>query len=326
MLASYLVFFLIYLNEAENARIEIYAAGRSRSKAAQRFGKYIDKHYFHFIEDDLSGEHIIGRSYDYVFHMASKASSQFYAVDPLGVVNPNVFSTYTILSDLRDFPCQSMVFVSSGEVYGAVEADSIGEHDFGPSDPLDIRYCYGESKRMGECFCKCFQQQYRIPVKIVRLGHTYGPTMDIVNDKRVFAEFVGNVVRRENIIIKSSGTPMRAFCYAEDALFAFMTVLLRGTDGEAYNIANEKGLISIRDLAETLVSLFPKYNLSVEYIARDANDTYIESRQMIHPVPSTKKIEQLGWKCEIDVREGFRRTIESFNEQKDWKGDGEPVL
>lgn len=312
MLASYATFILIYLNEFYSANIEIYALGRSETKAKNRFGEYYNKTYFHFIQSDLTMPLTDIPKMDFILHAASLASSQFYGTNPVGTVIPNVIGTYELMRFAVENRPESVLFVSSGEVYGVTNSDLISEEHFGASNPLDIRYCYGEGKRMGECFCKCYAEQYDIPVKIVRLGHTYGPTMDLKNDKRVFSEFVSNIVADENIVIKSDGSPMRAFCYIADAIAGFFKVLLDGLNGEAYNIANKKGLISIRELAETLIALYPEKGLSFEYVPRKIDDEYIESEQKKHNVPDTKKLENLGWECKYGIKEGFFRTIKSF--------------
>lgn len=313
MLASYFVFYLIFLNETQNQEsIEIYAVGRSYEKMNSRFGEYIDRPYFHSIENDLSTLDLDLPEVDYIIHAASPASSEFYATNPIGVVTPNVIGTWGLLELAKRINCKSMLFVSSGEVYGKTDLDSIKEDEFGPSNPLDIRYCYGESKRMGECLCKCYNHQWNVPVKMVRLGHTYGPTMNIDHDKRVYAEFTGNIVRNENILIKSSGKSMRAFCYSADALDGFLRILLCGKNGESYNLSNASALISISDLAEILVRLFPDKNLCVEYGSRNKDEAYIESAQAKHAVPDSTKLQELGWECRYDVAEGFRRSVLSF--------------
>ena len=317
MIASYAVFFLCFLNETCEAEITIYAMGRNQEKARQRFGEYWDKTYFHFFQSDLSDVDSWNITPDYIIHAASPASPQYYSLDPVGVIAPNVQGTFQLLQLAKDHPVEGFLFVSSGEVYGEAHADSIAEGEYGISDPLDIRYCYGESKRMGECLCKCFSYQYNVPTKIVRLGHTYGPTMHLDGDQRVFSEFVNNIVRNEDIVIKSDGSPMRAFCYLLDAVAGIYKVLLYGKNGEAYNIANINALISIKDLAESLVSIFPGKKLHVVYKKRSEEDSYMESKQTKHSVPNTMKLEELGWRCQIEIQEGFFRTVESITyEQK----------
>ena len=316
MLASYATFFLIFLNETiPEANIEIYIVGRNPQKAKIRFGEYFARPYFHFIQSDLNNLNGWDIAPDYIIHAASPASSQYYAVNPIGVISPNVFGTYNLLNLAFEKKTKSFLFVSSGEVYGTTHADSIREDEYGVSDPLDIRYCYGEGKRMGECLFKCFEYQYHVPTKIVRLGHTYGPTMDIQNDKRVFSEFVKNIVNNEDILIKSDGKPMRAFCYAADAVDAFYRVLLNGENGEAYNISNASAFVSIADLAHLLVSLFPEKKLKVEFGKRSSDEPYIESSQIKHNVPDSTKLQKLGWRCHYGLRDGFYRTVKSIEEQ-----------
>lgn len=314
MIASYCAFMIFYLNETcQNAGIELYLLGRSEYKMKKRFGELLDRPYCHMIISELKDEeNVLPAGMDYVIHAASPASSQFFASAPLSVIEPNVFGTYALLRAVK--ACKSFLFVSSGEVYGNTNIETVSEMQYGISDPLDIRYSYGESKRMGECICNAFFYQYHIPVKIVRLGHTYGPTMDISSDKRVFSEFVANVVKKEDILIKSDGKGMRAFCYTADAAAAFYTVLLQGENGNAYNVANRKGLLSIRELAECLKGLFPERNLQIRYGFRDLREDYVESRQKKHSIPCTEKIEALGWECKYDVQTGFYRTVTGIEE------------
>lgn len=315
MLASYATFMLTYLNEFHQADIKIYVLGRSEQKARKRFEEYFEKPYFHFVRNDLTKPLTDLPKIDFIIHAASLASSQFYGTNPVDTVMPNVIGTYELMRFSVENKVESVLFVSSAEVYGVTNADLIAENDFGISNPLDIRYCYGEGKRMGECLCKCYEQQYGVPVKTVRLGHTYGPTMDLKNDKRVFAEFVSNIVANEDIVIKSDGSPKRAFCYIADATAGFFKVLLDGKNGEAYNIANENGLISIRELAETLVALYPEKGLEFKYVPRAADDIYIENKYKKHSAPDTEKLRTLGWTCEYGIKEGFFRTINSFIEK-----------
>ena len=110
-------------------------------------------------------------------------------------------------------PVESFLFLSSGEVYGAIDSVHIptGEKEYGFIDPTDVRSCYGESKRMGETMCISYFHQFNIPSKIVRPFHTYGPGMQL-DDGRVFADFVSDIVNGKDIVMKSDGSAIRAFC------------------------------------------------------------------------------------------------------------------
>lgn len=164
---------------------------------------------------------------------------------------------------------------------------------------------------MGENICVSYMHQYDTPVKVVRPAHTYGPGMDL-NDGRVFADFVRDIVEDKDIVMKSDGSASRAFCYLSDATIAFFKILLDGKNGEAYNMANPSQEVSILELAEMLVSLFPEKQLKVVRQAR-VGDDYLVSPST-HASLVIKKIQSLNWNPTIDIDEGFRRTILSHTD------------
>ena len=116
---------------------------------------------------------------------------------------------------------------------------------------MNVRSCYAESKRMGEVMCVSWGQQYNIHTVIVRPFHTYGPGISF-DDGRVFADFVADAVLGRDIVLRSDGLAQRSFCYISDATIGFLTVLLKGDRGEAYNIGNPEAEMSIRELADTI--------------------------------------------------------------------------
>ena len=313
MLASYLTFFLISLNERNPSyNVHIIAVCRNRQKVLQRFGDYLNNPYFSVVEGDICGKLEFPWKIDYIIHAASPASSQYYGVNPTGVLLPNVIGTYNMLELARINRVEGFLYFSSAEIYGKLNKKSIFENDSGYLDVLDVRNCYAESKRMGENMCKCWQHQYSVSAKVVRPAHTYGPTMDLFNDRRVFAEFVANAVKGEDIVMKSDGSAKRNFCYIADAALGYFTVLLDGASGEAYNVSNEKENISIAELAKLVAGLFPEKNMKVIMEERQKNTDYIENTNKIQPIFNTEKLRGLGWDCKFSVSDGFRRTIQSF--------------
>jgi len=314
MLPSYLVYFLIFLNEKnpEN-NIRIIAQARNPEKVKERFGKYSLKSYFRCILQDVCDKMQLDEPIDYIIHGASLASPQFYGTNPVETLLPNVLGTFHLLELAKAKSVQSFLFFSSGEVYGTVEnRDKISEQDYGYLNPLNIRSCYGESKRMGENMCVSWYHEYQVPAKSIRIHHTYGPTMDIDNDKRVFSEFVANVVHKESIIMKSDGSPIRPFCYITDAVRAFLIVLLDGENGEAYNMGNPDCMISMGDLARELISIKPEYKLTLTLQPRLDGNGYLENKHPNTAAVDIDKIKKLGWEPKISIQEGFRRTVESL--------------
>lgn len=316
MLASYITFFLISLNERDPSyNVHIIAVCRDRRKAFKRFGDYIERPYFSVVESDVCSKLDLPEKINFIIHAASPASSQYYGVNPTGVLLPNVLGTYNMLELAQADHVEGFLYFSSAEIYGKLDKEGIFENDSGYLNAMDVRNCYAESKRMGENMCKCWQHQYHVPAKVVRPTHTYGPTMDLVNDNRVFAEFVANAVKGEDIIMKSDGCAKRNFCYIVDATLGYFKVLLDGIPGEAYNVSNEKGHISISELARLIVDLFPEKNMKIIIEDRPKDASYIENTNRLQPILSTEKLRALGWNPNFDVRNGFRRTIQSFLER-----------
>lgn len=310
MLPSYMVYMMIYLNEKWNYNIKIIVIVRNEKKLLARFGEYTKASYFQVLLEDVCKEIMYDGKVDYIIHGASPASSQYYDVNPVGVLMPNILGTYYTLELAKNKKVEGYLFFSSGEIYGQLEKEIIEETDGGKLNPAEVRSCYGEGKRAGETMCKCYYHQYGVKTHIVRPCHTYGPTMDLKNDNRVFAEFVSDILRHQNIEIKSDGTATRIFCYIADAVLGYFYILIDGVPGEAYNVANENGRCSIRELAETLCSLYPNEKLKVTYASHDKN--YLENEHKIHSLYSTKKLQKLGWYPSYSIAEGFSRTIDSF--------------
>ena len=163
---------------------------------------------------------------------------------------------------------------------------------------------------MGETMCVAWAQQYGLHASVVRPFHTYGPGMAL-DDGRVFADFVADVVACRDIVLKSDGLAQRPFCYIADATEGFLTVLLKGETAQAYNVANPSTDISMRDLAHTVAGLFPERGVGVRFDVSPASNAYIKS-PILRLCPSIEKMARLGWKPQIGVAEGFRRTILSY--------------
>ncbi|MDP4099344.1 NAD-dependent epimerase/dehydratase family protein [Paenibacillus sp. P96] len=312
LIPSYMVDTLMYLNQQQllDEPVHILALVRNEKYARERFSAYQDDAHLELLVQDVC-EPVEGiGNVDFIIHAASQASPKYYRVDPVGTLSANIMGTVNMLELAKEKNLQSFLFISSGEVYGEVSEACIPtkESDYGYLNSMSVRSCYAESKRMAETMCVCWHQQYGVPVKVARPYHTYGPGMKL-DDGRVFADFVSNIVRRKDIVMTSEGKHVRSFCYLTDATTGFFTVLLKGRNAEAYNIGNPDAAVSIAELAETLVSLFPEHGLKVVRAERSAH--YVQST-IEKNVPSIAKAMELGWRPSIGIAEGFQRTISSY--------------
>ena len=313
MIASYLVFMCIYLNEEHDYGIRIIAAVRSEKKLRARFGDYIDRDYFVVYLASIETEIQIAEDVDFMIHAAGLASSQYHSSIPIEVMMPNVLGTIQLLKLAEEKKSESLLLFSTCEIYGKVTGRAeIDETVYGAADTLDVRNCYCESKRLAEMLCRAWWVEKKVPAKIARIAHTYGPTMDVENDTRVFAAFVGDVIHGRDIAMDSDGSSKRPFTYVADAVAGYFTILLKGENGEAYNVCNEDEFLSIKTLAEIIAGLSPDKKISVvRKAARNeknatVNDIVIRSR----------KLQQLGWSCRYNTEEGFRRTIKGVKAEK----------
>lgn len=316
MLASYMVFELIYLNEIIGMHVNIIAVGRSKEKFAKRFGHAADFKYLKFVCSDLGDELQIDEKVDFIIHAASLASPQYYSVCPIEVLKPNVIGQYHLLELAVRQSVEGYLLFSTGDVYGHVSGkDKICEGDYGILDPLDIHSCYGESKRMAETMCKAWFHEKGVPAKIARICHTYAPTMDMESDPRVFSSFVRDIVHGEDIVMKSDGTAKRSFCYIADAIAGYFLILLCGKNGESYNVCNPDSFCSVLELAEILVSLYPEKGLKVVRSERNKQEAYLENTAANDIPVDSSKLAVLGWEAQYSVQEGFRNVIESMDFQ-----------
>lgn len=311
MLASYMVFVLAgWMKKNPDSGMTLYLAVRNRAKTEARFGDVLQIPGVEMVDWHGTEELVLPKKVDYIVHAASIADSSLYTTHPVETALPNVIGTWRLLELALQDQAKGVLFFSSGDVYGKVDVDRpITERDSGYLLPQEIRSCYGESKRMAENLCAGYSSEYQVPACCVRIGHTYGPTINLRNDGRVFAEFVRNVVDGENIVMKSDGSARRPFCYITDAADAFFRVLMTGRPGESYNMCNDSQMESIARLAEKIVALFPEKGLQVTRKARAAGDTYAENKNANTQALDTTKLRALGWNPSVTIEEGFYRTI-----------------
>jgi len=312
-LGSYMVKSLLALNDIYNINLSVFCVSRSIESIEYRLKDYKNNKYLKLIVKDIAKVRGLELpKVDYIIHAASQASPRFYGTDPVGTLTANTLGTINLLESAIPFKLEKILFFSSGEVYGNTENNnpSIKESDYGYLDPLKIRSCYGESKRMGENICVAYSHQYKINCSIVRPFHTYGPGLNL-NDGRVFADFVSDVVNKKDISINSDGLSTRCFCYISEATKAFLTVLLKGSNREAYNIGNPNCEISIKNLALILKESYPERVKKINILEKSSNNLYIAS-EVQRLYPSIEKIAKLGWQPNISIENGFKRTVNSF--------------
>lgn len=312
MLATYFIYVLMYLNETKKFNTNVIALVRNEEKSRKIFKDFLDNELFKLLVQDVCDPINIKQEVHYILHSAGNASPKFILSDPVGIIKANTIGTLNILDLAKEKNVNNVLYTSTREVYGKMDADimEINEWDYGKMNCKELRSCYPESKRVSETMLESYYHQFKVPFTIARIAHSYGPGMKIDDDGRVMADFISDVVNDRDIVLNSDGSAIRAFCYINDAIAGMFTILLKGKIGEAYNIANENEPIMIRDVAIELTNIFPEKGLSVIYnIPEEQSLGY---SKMGRVKLNTNKIEELGWSCKINLKEGLYKTVNSF--------------
>lgn len=304
MLGSYVTRTVVTLKEKEGWDIDIYALVRNPQKLPEDIRDKVT-----VIRQSVTEPIDTEVKFDYIVHAASPASPLIMKDDPVGTIAANTLGAFYTLELARKSDAKGYIFISSREIYGQPYdgQKEFTEETYGFVDPLSPRSCYPEGKKAAETMCASFAQQYGLNVKIARLAHTYGPGMSI-NDGRVQADFLRDVVNNRDIVLKSEGRPIRTYTYVSDAVSAIFRILL-DSDEMVYNISSPESTVSIRQLAETLVEAYPERGLKLVFdIPEDSGNT--GAAPFTLGILNSDKLQALGWKPRYSLRDGLVRTVE----------------
>ena len=286
----------------------VYAIGRSESKMRGRFPRWTQSPYFHFIHGDLNADlpwNTLPQYADYLVHAASNTHPVAYATDPIGTIATNITATQKLL----EYAARSgarFVFCSSVEIYGENRGDTerFREDYCGYIDCNTLRAGYPESKRAGEALCQAYIRQKNVDAVILRLARTYGPSL-LPNDTKALSQLIRNSVAGQDIVLKSAGTQQYSYTYVADAVAGIVTCMLAGRCGEAYNIADSRSDVTLRQLAESLA------RIAGTKVVFELPDTVEQAgySKATKAMLDAEKVKQLGWQAVYSIDEGLSRTV-----------------
>lgn len=296
---------LIHCLLALDKDIKVIAPVRNAGKAELMFSK-TELEYIKIIECDIvKFDYNQLPNVDYIIHCAAPTASKFFVEHPVETFNIIVEGTKVLLEYAKDNPIKGFVYLSSLEVYGEIHDDSktVTEDVQGYLDVMSVRSSYPMAKRAAENLCSLYASEYNVPVRVARLTQTTGAGI-AKDDNRIIAQFARLAAQGKDIILHTTGESARPYCYTTDAISAILYILLKGSKGEAYNVANDETYISAKEMAEYLRETF-NHEIKIKVEINDNMGYAPVTKQKL----STQKIRSLEWKPSFGLYELFANLI-----------------
>ena len=259
--------------------------------------------YFEMIRHDII--HPFFLEVDKIYHLACPASPIHYKYNAIKTVKTNVLGTINMLGLAKRVKAP-ILLASSSEVYGDSKVHPQPENYWGNVNPIGIRSCYDEGKRVAETLMMDYHRQNKVDVKVVRIFNTYGPRMAI-NDGRVINNFIVQALKGEPLTVYGDGSQTRSFCYVSDLTQALIKMMETKNFNGPVNLGNPAEL-PILDLAKKVLML-TKSSSKIIYKPLPPDDPVRRC-----PDISLAK-EKLVWTPKTSLEEGLQKTITYFKEK-----------
>lgn len=243
---------------------------------------------------------------DFVFNLACPASPVHYQYNPIKTVKTNVMGTMNLLDMCKEVGA-TLFQASTSEVYGDPEVHPQPESYWGNVNPIGIRSCYDEGKRLAETLCMDYHRRHQVSVRIARIFNTYGPNMAI-DDGRVVSNFIIQALRGEPLTIFGTGNQTRSFCYVSDLIEAFVRWMnSASTEPGPMNLGNPNEFTML-ELAEKVIALTGSSS-AIEFRELPSDDP----KQRQPDIGQVKKT--LDWEPQVQLSEGLIHTIDYFRQR-----------
>lgn len=261
----------------------------------------LENNRFELIRHDITKEYFI--EVDEIYNLACPASPVHYQYNPIKTVKTSVLGIINMLGLAKR--CKAKILqASTSEVYGDPAVHPQKESYWGNVNPIGIRSCYDEGKRVAETLMFDYHRQNKVDIRVVRIFNTYGPNMNI-NDGRVVSNFIVQALQNKDITIYGDGSQTRSFCYVSDLVSGMIKMM--------ENENNFIGPVNLGNPSETSILDFAKFIIEL---------TGSKSKIVFLPLPSDDPLQRkpdislaadkLGWEPLVDVKDGLLKTIEYF--------------
>ena len=260
----------------------------------------LDLHNFEVLRHDIISP--IDVEIDQIYNLACPASPIFYQFNPVRTIQANVLGVTNML-ELAKRTKARILQASTSEVYGDPQVHPQREDYWGNVNPIGVRSCYDEGKRVAEALMMDYHRQHQVDIKIVRIFNTYGPRMAL-NDGRVVSNFIVQALRGDSITVYGKGNQTRSFCFVSDLVEGLVKMMNTEEFNGPVNLGNP-GEFTILELAQKVTGL-----------------TGSRSMVVFDPLPSDDPVRRqpditlarakLGWSPRVGLDEGLSKTIEYF--------------
>lgn len=263
----------------------------------------LDNPHFEIIRHDVTLPILL--EVDQIYNLACPASPVHYQYNPVKTVKTNVMGAINMLGLAKRVRAR-ILQASTSEVYGDPLVHPQTEDYWGHVNPVGVRSCYDEGKRIAETLMTDYHRQNNVDIRIARIFNTYGPRM-LEDDGRVVSNFIVQALRGEPLTLYGEGEQTRSFCYVDDLIGGL--IKLMNTEGlhHPINLGNP-GEFTIKQLAEEVIKICGSKS-GLTHLPLPADDP----RQRRPDI--TKAQTLLGWKPTISLHEGLERTVADFKER-----------
>ncbi len=261
--------------------------------------KWVGHPYFELIRHDITDP--IRLEVDQIYHLACPASPVHYQYNPVKTIKTNVLGTMHMLGLAKRVKARFLL-ASTSEVYGDPEIHPQPEDYWGNVNPIGIRSCYDEGKRVAETLAFDYHRQNDVDIRVARIFNTYGPRM-LENDGRVVSNFISQAIYGKPITVYGNGSQTRSFCYVSDLVDGLIRLMTSSHIGPI-NLGNpdEHTILELAQIVQRLVN--PDAAIQFEPLPQD------DPRRRRPNI--TKAQMLLQWQPTIALLEGLQRSVEDF--------------
>jgi len=260
----------------------------------------LDNPRFELIRHDVTEPILL--EVDQIYNLACPASPVHYQYNPVKTVKTSVMGAINMLGLAKRVRAR-ILQASTSEVYGDPLVHPQPEDYWGNVNPIGLRSCYDEGKRLAETLMTDYHRQNKVDIRIARIFNTYGPRM-LENDGRVVSNFIVQALRGESLTLYGEGQQTRSFCYVDDLLEGLIRLMNTNHLHEPVNLGNP-GEFTIKQLAEEVMNIIGvKHEFKYMPLPED------DPKQRRPDISRAQTL--LGWNPTIPLREGLQKTVEDF--------------